>query len=133
MTTIDNNSTVVVSFGSNTKQKGDNVVEAIRWFCSLMKDVRVSHVYETAPVGSGTAPYANAVAIGCTDMCLQSVTMAAKEYELVHGRDVEARRNGEVPIDIDVVMWNGDISRQQDFAADFFQIGYTALTRNQEC
>lgn len=120
-------STVVISFGSNTERKGENVLEALEWFGALVPGARVSHIYETAAVGGGTRPYMNAVGIGSTDMCLQSITMAAKAYEQNHGRDHESRARGEVPIDIDVVMWNGLVSRPHDFNCDFFQIGYNAL------
>jgi 2-amino-4-hydroxy-6-hydroxymethyldihydropteridine diphosphokinase len=34
---------------------------------------------------------------------------------------------GNVPIDIDIVLWNGDIIKENDFKQSYFQIGWNEI------
>lgn len=59
---------------------------------------------------------------------LQTLQQACKEYELLNGRDGEARKNNRVPIDIDIVMAGETILRETDFSRGFFQQGYRQIS-----
>ncbi|MDE6338577.1 MAG: hypothetical protein K2K97_02170, partial [Muribaculaceae bacterium] len=50
-----------------------------------------------------------------------------KNYEKENGRNAEARKRGDVPIDIDIVVWNGEVVREHDFVCNFFRIGLRTL------
>ena len=50
-----------------------------------------------------------------------------KLYETTHGRTPACKLAGLVPIDLDIVMWNGEVVRQRDFNQDYFQIGWKQL------
>lgn len=127
----DKYSEVVVSFGSNTADKKANIVAAIDWFASLTADLKSSDIYETTAVGNGVGSYMNAVAIGLTSCDLAYLRAETKRYEERCGRDIECRIRGEVPIDIDIVMWERGIERPADYSHDFFQIGYSELVGSE--
>lgn len=69
----------------------------------------------------------NAVLSGYSDIPFEKLNKDLKAYELKHGRDSEARRKGEVPIDLDIVKWDGEILRPRDYAADYFRKGLTEI------
>lgn len=73
--------------------------------------------------------YMNAVISGYIDIPFETLNANLKEYELKHGRDSEARKKGEVPIDLDIVRWNGEIIRPRDYASDYFRKGLTEIER----
>ena len=47
------------------------------------------------------------------------------EYDF--GRDSEARERGDVPLDVDIVLFDAEIVRPRDFSQSFFRIGYESL------
>lgn len=50
-----------------------------------------------------------------------------KEKEKEMGRDSRCREKGLVPIDIDIVICDGEIWKDWDYRQKFFQIGYSQL------
>ncbi len=119
---------VALSLGSNCGDREGAVAEAEEWLTAILVGARGSDAYETAPVGSGTRPYLNAVVLGETDLSDCQLNAMLKAYETSHGRDDESRRRGDVPIDIDLVVSDGKVLRPRDFACSFFTIGYYSLT-----
>ena len=113
------------------------------WLDSVLTDSVCSTIYETDDIsckkesskksGDSSATsqakpkYMNAVISGFTDIPFETLNASLKEYELSHGRDSESRRRGEVPIDIDIVKWNGNIIRPRDYSADYFRKGLAEI------
>lgn len=118
---------VVLCAGSNIEPRGDNVSRSISWLLTILSDSEYSEIYETPEIHGIGAPYANAVIMGRTSMEMKNLDILLKRYETLSGRDEEARRKMEVPIDIDIVIWDGRIVRDKDFRQSFFQIGYRLL------
>lgn len=121
-------SQIVLSLGSNCGDRETNVREAAAWLGMHLSGMRCSGIYETPEVHGNGSPYFNAVVIGETDNDYETFNQELKHYELLAGRDDTCRRMGLVPIDIDIVVWNGDILRPFDYSARFFTIGYRTLT-----
>lgn len=121
---------VTVSFGSNFGDRTGNVARALKWFESIVCDCRISSIYETPEIHGIGKPYMNAVAVGTTMHDLESLTRLSKTYEIENGRSMSRRRNGEVPIDIDIVVCNSEILRPLDFSRSFFQIGFREVSSN---
>lgn len=117
----------VFSIGSDFGDREEAVREAIIWLSSILDKSRSSDVYETPPVGHVGSNYVNAVVIGCSEGSVEDLDRLCKEYEISHGRDIEARRNNVVPVDIDIVMVNDDVLRPMDYKCNFFKIGYCQL------
>ncbi|MBD5328863.1 MAG: hypothetical protein HDS03_03070 [Bacteroides sp.] len=122
-------SEVFLSFGSNYGDKKGNVEAALRWIGSLLDDMQSSDVYETPEVHGYGASYFNAVACGKTGLELEEFNRRLKVYERDCGRTDEARIRKEVPIDIDIVIWDGEIIRPVDFSREFFRIGYEDIRK----
>lgn len=122
-------SEVFLSFGSNYGDKKGNVEAALRWIGSLLDDMQSSDVYETPEVHGYGASYFNAVACGKTGLELEEFNRRLKVYERNCGRTDEARIRKEVPIDIDIVIWDGEIIRPVDFSREFFRIGYEDIRK----
>lgn len=119
--------TVVVSLGSNYGDRRGNVSKALDWFKLSFSDCEASDIYETPEIHGIGSPYMNAVCV-CKVACERTELEAAlKQYEKDNGRDASARARGDVPVDIDIVIWNGEVVRPKDFACNFFRIGLRTL------
>ncbi|MFG6428015.1 2-amino-4-hydroxy-6-hydroxymethyldihydropteridine diphosphokinase [Lepagella muris] len=123
---------VVLSLGSNCGDRERSVGEAMTWLSGILGDYMESEIYETLPVGHSGANYMNAVVSGSYPGSLSDLEMACKEYERSCGRDEESRREKRVPVDVDIVMADGEILRSRDYACSFFQQGYRQLTDNEK-
>ncbi len=116
---------VVLSVGSNCGC--ENVRVACEWLEKMLDRPVVSGLYQTPAVNGGIRDYVNAVVSGLTDMTSDSLNACLKEYELLCGRDESCRRSGIVPVDIDIVIFDGKVIREWDFRQTFFTIGYSEL------
>lgn len=116
---------LVLSIGSNLSS--DNVAEAILWLRGRLSKMEVSRIYETPAVKGGMRSYSNAVVSGETYIELEDFNALLKKYEENCGRTPETRLRGDVVIDIDIVVCDGEILRPWDFRQNFFRIGYASL------
>lgn len=119
---------VVLSIGSNVADGTDHVIRAIATLRELLTDCRDSGAYTTpALCGDGTT-YVNAVFIGNYSGDIATLNTLCKTLEHTHGRDSEARRQRRVPLDLDIVMSDGEILRPKDYDCAYFRQGYSRLT-----
>ncbi|MDE7412208.1 MAG: 2-amino-4-hydroxy-6-hydroxymethyldihydropteridine diphosphokinase [Muribaculaceae bacterium] len=120
-------SEICISIGSNCGDRAGNVEKAIAWLATQLRCLKESDIYETPEVYGRGTPYFNCVAIGETSLSSDEINSLCKEYEVSCGRDAEARLRGEVVIDIDVVIFDGEVLRPVDFSREFFKIGYDQI------
>ncbi len=83
----------------------------------------VSSIYEKPAVKNAGNPYTNAVMVIDAAIEYGTLNSLLKEYEQKEGRDEGCRRAGRVPVDIDIVVWDGEVIREWDFRQEFFRIG----------
>lgn len=114
----------ILCIGSNCGDRNGNVESALEWLSGILKDFRHSHIYATPDCKGGQRVYLNAVCTGLTERSSAELDVLCKEFELSLGRDSSARVAGDVPVDVDIVVFDGRIVRERDFASEFFQIGY---------
>ena len=117
-------SEAIFSIGSNCGCRYDNVNKGIIWLSGLLKDFKCSTIYATPDCHGGSKEYLNAVARGITNLSPERLECICKEYEQANGRDEMTREMGNVPVDIDLVVYGKSILRAKDYKCDFFQIGY---------
>lgn len=117
----------VLSLGSNAERSGDMVDCAMGWLLSIDPDLRESAIYYTEPLNGNGPQYANAVVEIRVASNLDELVELTKEFESACGRNSSAREKKEVPVDIDVVMFNGEIVRPRDFDCEYFKKGYRQL------
>lgn len=120
-------SEIVVSLGSNFGDRSRNVKAAMQWLKTLSEHYECSLIYETPEIHGKGAPYMNAVAAATTTLDYETLQHLMKNYERSCGRDEKHRVKGEVPIDIDIVVWNSEVVRPLDFSREFFKIGYAQI------
>lgn len=117
----------VFSIGSNSGDRTSNVQIGIKCLSSLLSDFECSHIYATPDCHGGYREYINAVAKGTTTLSPEQIDKHCKEFEISNGRDCKAREAGDVPLDIDLVIYDDTILRPKDFAREFFKIGYESI------
>lgn len=118
---------IIVSVGSNCGDRHRNVAEGIEWLQSRMEGSRFSSIYATPDFHGGARQYMNAVGIGRIQKTLKDFDAECKKHEMERGRTPEARLAGDVPLDIDIVVYDGGIIREADYRRQFFKIGFEQL------
>lgn len=85
---------------------------------------RHSTIYVTPSITDGVTLYHNLVASFSTEMSAQLLTYTFKQWEIEAGR---SHSSSVVTLDIDLVIFNGEILRPHDYSRDYFRIGYRQL------
>ena len=120
----DSNSKLfIISLGSNLSLEiaEDNLQKAEIFLQSLFGfDLRFSSHYVTYGVGSGSGKqYLNSGCIGHTILDSLQIKTALKDFELSSGRSPETRKQGIVPIDLDLLQLGDEVFKQKDLSMDF--------------
>lgn len=105
-------------------QGEENMSKAIEQIRALAQDARFSSIYETDPVGQHQhAKYKNCVGQVVVSGSFDYWKQFFKQMERDMGRDEASKLQGNVPLDIDIVVWNDDVVRPKDLEASYTQIG----------
>ena len=110
---------LVISIGSNSKDREWQVENCIKWLKSKLSGVSHSEIYNSA-ASNGKDP----------DKCREDfaeINKKLKDYESVCGRTPLSKQTGEIPMDLDIIIWNGEIVRERDFNQEYFQTGWQQL------
>lgn len=116
-----------VCLGSNEPDAATRVVRAAAALAQVVEQKAFSlpYVTEPAPPASPLGPkYVNAVMRIATPLSLDSLRQTLKGLESAHGRLKEHRTAGRVVIDLDVVVYDGEICRRSEFESSYFSRGY---------
>lgn len=121
----------VLGLGSNDGDRELHLRHALNYLAEICETLYCSTSYES-PAMSGQVPvnkphYLNAVASVDFQGELSILESKLKECEIIEGRDATARAEGRVPLDIDVVVYQGRVLRPGDFERYFFRRGYEEL------
>lgn len=118
-----------LSIGSNTGDRLHNINDAIaRMLTYGVNIIDDSSVYET-PCCHGKGPdYLNCVLLVTFTTTYDVAVAITKNIERDMGRTPGDKITGNVPIDIDIVIWNDKIIRDADFAREYFTYGYKLLS-----
>lgn len=114
--------TAYLGLGSNTANSADMIscaIGALRTFGVKVMDL--SKTYQTE------SPYLNAVAFIESELDYPQLLAVTKDMEGDMGRKPEMKSRGVVPIDIDIVVFDGIVKRHRDFDASYFSVGYEQL------
>ncbi len=123
---------VVLGLGSNCGDKAQNLKSAREYLIGVSDGVfHSSQIYETPDAHGAPEKYFNLVMEMETLLGAETLTRLLKEYEVSAGRTSDARVLGRVPIDIDIVIFDGNIVRPKDFRQSFFQIGYQEISADR--
>lgn len=118
---------VVILVGSNHGSR-EAIIDAVMLRLSgLLDGFRRSPAIESPDAAGNAAPYLNAVCSGSVDCPLDKFTRLTKSLEMEWGRTAESKLTGIVEVDIDIVMWGGDVLRPREVSSDYFTIPFAAL------
>lgn len=99
---------VLIGLGSNVGDRLDNLRSAVDGLRPVLRDVQVSSVYETTPVGRLDQPsFLNAVLRGAAVIGPQRLFFWAKSLEFTTGRR-PGPTQGPRQLDLDIIAW-GDL------------------------
>ena len=122
---------VVISIGSNCGDREALVEEAAAWLKTILIQTQCSSIYETPCARNIGTPYMNAVMSGYYQGegidVKDTLEDLLKDKEHKMGRTTQCREAGQVPIDMDIVLLDGEIVKDWDFRQKFFQIGYKEI------
>ena len=116
-----------LSLGSNCAMRKRKIEEALQELESRFGEINYSDIYDTDSVSGDGSCYKNCVVECSLNEPYEVILRETKEMEARAGRDRESRRRGVVPLDIDVVIWDGEIVRPKDYSYEYFQQGYRKL------
>lgn len=118
----------IVSLGSNLPCSADIIRDAARRLRTVGRQIRWSGVY-FGPDDTGRGPqYANAVMELELPVDRQALHEFTRGLEAAAGRTPESKSIGIMPLDIDLVVWDGQIVDAYDFSRDYFKQGYSLIS-----
>lgn len=118
---------VYIGLGSNLGQREERLIAALRALRHIdaVALLRVSSLYESAPVGPPQPRYLNAVAEVACDLPPQRLLAILQQIEREQGRE-RAERWGPRTLDLDLLLWEGRI-----VADPMLQIPHLGLHRRR--
>lgn len=99
--------TFLIGLGSNLGDRYGELVQARSWLSLFGRVVASSRLYETEPVGPGTADFLNAAIRFESRMEPLELLKIAKTWERDRGRRNPEIRWTDRPIDLDLLSWSG--------------------------
>ena len=118
---------VVIGLGSNLAEGKTLIAQCVDRLGALISFDSPLWIYSTPSISGKGPDYYNCVMSGVTSLECLELNVRSKEIEIAMGRTDECKLTGAVPIDIDIVMFDGEIMRPRDFSQPYFTIGYERL------
>ena len=123
---------LVLSIGSYSKDREWQIKNCIKWLKHLLSNVSTSEIYNSKAANGKDPDYLNAVMEAKCRNNYDEINDILKKYEAVCGRTPISKQVGDIPMDLDIIIWNGQIVRERDFAQEYFQIGWKQLKKQDE-
>ena len=117
----------ILSIGTNSSDKEIQMSNAIKHLEKMFEKAVVSDVYEVPAHNGIDAPYLNSVMIVSSSMSMEDVNAQLKQWERECGRTPESKKQGIVPIDLDIVIWNNEVIRPVDYSRSYVSMGLSQL------
>lgn len=112
---------VLLGIGSNT-DACFNIKLATDYLQTYFPTIKIGNAIVTAPHGAVyTTPFKNALAYLETDLSKDEVEIQLKTIEKNMGRLPSHKTEGVVIIDLDLIQWNNQILKPDDFKRDYMQ------------
>lgn len=115
----------VMCLGGNAPETEALIGETFQFLASKGSIGLWSGTYRTEAENGGHGTYVNAVLQLDTDADFDVFRAECKEYERKKRLHAAA---GLVNIDIDIVIWNGDVLRPAEAASAYFRRGFAAIS-----
>jgi len=119
---------VIIGIGSNIDAELNisKMLEILREHVGIVK---VSEMIRTKPIGIENQPdYTNGAVKISTELNKEDLTVLLKAIEDKMGRDRTVPKFGPRTIDLDIVVWNGEIVDNDYYTRDFLQKSVSELS-----
>ncbi len=118
----------IIGIGSNIGP-GENIPLALRLLGETVTIEKVSALVTTAPVGmTGQPDFVNGAVRITTTLSQEELVRLLKKVEDLTGRDRTLPRFGPRTIDLDIVVWNGEITDPDYYTRDFLRSAVREVT-----
>jgi len=124
----ETSNTVIIGIGSNIDAES-NISKMLEILEKHVKVVKVSTFIKTKPIGIENQPdYTNGAVKIETELNMEGLTLLLKSIEDQMGRDRSAPKFGPRNIDLDIIVWNGEIVDDDYYTRDFLQKSVSELS-----
>lgn len=117
----------ILSIGSNCGRREELVAESLRFLRKICSVEGCSPQFESPDMNGGERRYLNMILRVMTGNREEELNAAIKAFERECGRDDAARKRGDVAVDIDIIVWGGEIRRPKDYNSNFVRRGLNLL------
>lgn len=108
----------IIALGSNMGDRLANLRKAVNFCRSLVHagfpEPECSAIYESEPVGPADAAFLNAAVLICTTLSPRELLKRIKEFEASQGRNLNAARWSNRPIDLDIIAYGNQVIHEGD-------------------
>jgi 2-amino-4-hydroxy-6-hydroxymethyldihydropteridine diphosphokinase len=119
---------VIIGIGSNIDAES-NISKMLEILREHVEIVKVSEMIKTKPIGIENQPdYTNGAVKISTELNNEDLTVLLKAIENELGRDRTVPKFGPRTIDLDIVVWNGEIVDNDYYTRDFLQKSVSELS-----
>ena len=119
---------VILCLGTNLPNRRQRLSSAIARLAAHVAVADYSEAVESADVSGLGADYLNVVVRCFTSLSLNELRRLISRIEEAEGRTAQAKLSGCMPIDIDVVMYGGEVVSRYDYQREYFRQAYQLLT-----
>lgn len=123
---MESKHTALICLGANTPDAAARISDATDMLRSLCLIGRITPAYRTAPEYAGeTVPYLNRVLELSTAYAFDELSALTKRYQTAVRNAADAAPL--IAIDIDIVVWDGEVIRPADYNSAYFRKGLPLL------
>ncbi|WP_321997432.1 2-amino-4-hydroxy-6-hydroxymethyldihydropteridine diphosphokinase [Draconibacterium orientale] len=131
LTSSESINIVIIGIGSNINAD-ENIAKMLEILKGEVTVLQVSSMIKTKPIGiENQADFTNGAVKVCTSLNAPDLKKLLKEIEDRMGRDRTGPKFGPRCIDLDIVVWNGEIVDEDYYTRDFLQKSVAELLQSK--
>jgi 2-amino-4-hydroxy-6-hydroxymethyldihydropteridine diphosphokinase len=124
----DRNNEAIIGIGSNINAE-ENIPRMLELLDKKVNVVKISSFVKTKPIGIENQPdYTNGAVKIHTTLELEELKLLLKQIEDQLGRDRSKAKFSSRTMDLDIVVWNGDITDKDYYSRDFLRNSVNEVT-----
>lgn len=121
----------LISLAANDEKKEMTIARILKLIEECSTIICKTPVYRSEAAGEAQQPlYANALLQIETEECYDSLRAHFKSLEREAGRTPASKESGIIPLDIDIISWNGTVLKNRDMEYDYMKTGLRLLVAN---
>ncbi len=121
----------LISLAANDEKKEMTIARILKLIEECSTIICQTPVYRSEAAGETQQPlYANALLQIETEECYDSLRARFKSLEREAGRTPASKESGIIPLDIDIISWNGTVLKNRDMEYDYMKTGLRLLAAN---